>query len=139
MGQRPQSQVQKDKQSFSNKNLHHGINLLAKTSSKKKFLDMYASLIKREKAKLRSKKKPEKRKKMIVTESESDDEMFSLPMKKSKKEIQQYLRCDCQREGISEEKLKWLKGHGELTGEEGNNNIPLTINPFTLDNYLWNQ
>jgi hypothetical protein len=41
-----------DKRSFSNQNLRKEINLLAKTSSKKKILEMYASVIKREKAKL---------------------------------------------------------------------------------------
>jgi hypothetical protein len=52
-----------DKRSFSNQNLCKKINLLAKTSSKKKILEMYASVIKREQAKLDGSKKPEKRRK----------------------------------------------------------------------------
>jgi hypothetical protein len=54
-----------DKQRFSNQNLCKEINLLAKTSSKKKILEMYASIIKREQAKLDGSKKPEKRRKII--------------------------------------------------------------------------
>ena len=58
--------VQKDKRNFSNKNLRNEINLLSKTSSKKKTLDMYASVIKQEQAKLDGKKKPDKRRKTIA-------------------------------------------------------------------------
>jgi hypothetical protein len=64
-----------DKRSFSNQNLRKEINLLAKTSSKKKTLEMYASVIKREQAKLDGSKKSEKRRKIVAPESESVDEM----------------------------------------------------------------
>ena len=116
--------VQKAKRNFSNKNLRNEINLLSKSSSKKKILDMYASVIKREQAKLQGKKKPEKRRKIIAPESESNDEMsvqvISAPKRKLQKKPKNTANV------ISEEreyqkKLKWLKDHGELTGEEGNN------------------
>jgi hypothetical protein len=45
------------------------------TSSKKKILEMYASVIKREQANLDGSKKPEKRRKIVAPESEIDDEM----------------------------------------------------------------
>jgi hypothetical protein len=67
-----------NKRSYSNQNLRKEINLLAKTSSKKKILEMYASVVKREQAKLEGNKKREKhekRKKIVATKSESDDEM----------------------------------------------------------------
>jgi hypothetical protein len=65
------------------------MNLLAKTSFKKKILEMYASVIKREQAKLDSSKTPEKRRKIVAPKSESDDEMsvqvICAPQKKQKK------------------------------------------------------
>ena len=49
---------------------------------------MYASVIKREQAKLHGSKNPEKRPKMVQADSESDDEMsvqvICAPQKKSK-------------------------------------------------------
>ena len=78
-----------DKRSFSNQNLRKEINLLSKTSSKKKILEMYASVIKREQAKLDGSKNPEKRPKMVQAESGSDDEMsvqvICAPQKIAKK------------------------------------------------------
>jgi hypothetical protein len=55
-----------DKRSFFNQNHCKEINLLGKTSSKKKILEMYASVIKREQAKLDGSKKPEKRLKFVA-------------------------------------------------------------------------
>jgi hypothetical protein len=110
-----------DKRSFSNQNLRKEINLLAKTSSKKKILEMYASVIKREQAKLNGSKKPEKRRKIVSPESESDDEMsvqvIYAPQKKPKKKT----TINTLDVSAEEKKLKWLKDHGELTGEEGSN------------------
>jgi hypothetical protein len=63
------------KRSFSNQNLRKEINLLARTSSKKKILEMYASVIKKEQAKLDGSKKPEKWRKIVAPKSESDDKM----------------------------------------------------------------
>ena len=114
-----------DKKSFSNRNLRNEINLLAKNSSKKKILEMYASVIQREQAKLKD--QPEKRKKTAPPASESEDEMsvqvISAPKKKVAKKV---IRKDKTSDVIEEEKdyqrkLQWLKDHGELTGEEGKN------------------
>jgi hypothetical protein len=63
-----------DKCSFYNQNLRKEINLLAKISFKKKIMDMYASFIKREQAKLDS-KKPEKCREIVALKSKCDDEM----------------------------------------------------------------
>ena len=99
--------------------------MLAKNSSKKKILEMYASVIQREQAKLKD--KPEKRKKTAPPASESEDEMsvqvISAPKKKVAKKV---IRKDKTSDVIEEEKdyqrkLQWLKDHGELTGEEGKN------------------
>jgi hypothetical protein len=63
-----------DRRSYSNQNLRKEINLLAKASFKKKILEMYASVVKSEQAKLDGSKKPEKRRKIVAPKSESDDE-----------------------------------------------------------------
>lgn len=119
--------IQKEKKVFSNRNLRNEINLLSKQSSKKKILEMYASVIRREQAKL-DEEKPPKRKKVIAPESESDDEMsvqiISAPKKKVLKK--QRKRSNDNSDVLVEEqeyqkKLKWLKDHGDLTGEEGKN------------------
>ena len=85
---------------------------------------MYASVIKREQAKLDGSKKPEKRRKIVAPESESDDEMsvqvICAPQKKSKKKTINTLDVSAE-EMDYQKKLKWLKDHGELTGEEGSN------------------
>ena len=85
---------------------------------------MYASVIKREQAKLEGKKKPEKRRKIIAPESESDDEMsvqvISAPKRKLQKKPNNTANVIAE-EREYQKKLKWLKDHGELTGEEGNN------------------
>jgi len=118
---------QKEKKSFSSQKLRNEINLLSKQSSKKKILEMYASVIRREQAKLEA-EKPPKRNKIIAPESESDDEMsvqiISAPKKKVVKKARK--RSSDNSDVIAEEqeyqkKLKWLKDHGDLTGEEGKN------------------
>jgi hypothetical protein len=110
--------------SFSNQNLHKEINLLAKISSKKKILKMYAYVIKREQAKLEGNKKPEKLRNIVATKSESDDEksaqVICAPKAKSKKKAISNLDVSAE-DMENQKKLKWLKDHGELTGEEGNN------------------
>jgi hypothetical protein len=69
--------------------LRKEINLLAKTAFKKKILEMYASVIKKEQAKLDGSQKPEKRRKIVAPKSKSDDEMsvqvICAPLKKPKK------------------------------------------------------
>ena len=65
---------------------------------------------------------------MIASESKSDNKMsvqiISAPKKKVVKKLQK--RSSDNTDVLAEEqeyqkKLKWLKDHGELTGEEGNN------------------
>jgi hypothetical protein len=110
-----------DKKSSSNQNLRNEVNLLAKNSSKKKILEMYASVIQREQAKLKD--QPEKSKKTAPPASKSEDEMsvqvISAPKKKVTKKV---IRKDKTSDIIEEEKdyqrkLQWLKNHSELTGE----------------------
>jgi hypothetical protein len=123
------NQVQMDKKtdekSFSNKNLLNVINLFAKNLSKKKILEMYASVIQREQAKLKD--QPENSKKTAPPASESEDEMsvqvISAPKKKvAKKVIRKEKTSDIiEEEKNYQRKLQWLKDHGELTGEEGEN------------------
>jgi hypothetical protein len=64
-----------NKCSFFNQNLRKVINLLAKTSSKKKILEIYASVIKRAQVKLDGSKNPGKRRKNVASKSENYDEM----------------------------------------------------------------
>ena len=127
---KPKLPIQKEKKSFSNKNLRNEINLLSKQSSKKKILEMYASVIRREQAKLEE-EKPQKRKKVIAPESYSDDDemsvqIISAPKKKVVKKLRK--KSSDNSDELAEEqeyqkKLKWLKDHGDLTGEEGNNQV----------------
>ena len=103
--------VPKNKHSFSNKNLRKEINLLAKQSSKRKVLDMYATFIKKEQSKLD--KKSAKRQKT----SDSDDEMsvnvISPPCKqKSSKASEMIVE-----EKDYQKKLQWLKDHGASIGD----------------------
>jgi hypothetical protein len=116
---KPQLSIQKEKKSFSNRNLRNEINLLSKQSSKKKILEMYASVIRREQTKLED-ERPQKRKKIIAPDSESGDKMsvqiISAPKKKVAKKLRK--RSSDNTDVISEEqeyqkKLKWLKDHGE--------------------------
>jgi hypothetical protein len=99
----------KNKHSFSNKNLRKEINLLAKQSSKRKVLDMYATFIKKEQSKLD--KKSAKRQKT----SDSDDEMsvnvISPRKQKSSKASEMIAE-----EKDYQKKLQWLKDHGDSTG-----------------------
>ena len=121
---KPSGQVFKDKRTFSNKNLRKEINLLSKKSSKRKVLDMYASVIKREQSKLD--KKSTKRKKATQPDSDSEDEMSVNVISTHKKDVLQY-SCKKSKDTsnvIAEEKeyqkkLQWLKDHGDGTGDEG--------------------
>jgi hypothetical protein len=127
---KPQLPIQKEKKSFLNPNLSNEINLLSKQSSKKKILEMYASVIRREQTKQAKLEddKPPKRKKIIAPDSESDDKMsvqiISAPKNKVVKKLRK--RSSDNTDVLAEEqkyqkKLKWLKDHGDLTGEEENN------------------
>ena len=121
---KPSGQVSKDKRTFSNKNLRKEINLLSKQSSKRKVLDMYASVIKREQSKLD--KKSTKRKKANQPDSDSEDEMSVNVISTHKKDVLQSSRKKSKDTSnvIAEEKeyqkkLQWLKDHGDRTGDEG--------------------
>jgi len=121
---KPSGQVSKDKRTFSNKNLRKEINLLSKQSSKRKVLDMYASVIKREQSKLD--KKSAKRKKANQPDSDSEDKMSVNVISTNKKSVP---KSSCKKnkgtsDVIAEEKeyqkkLQWLKDHGDRTGDEG--------------------
>jgi hypothetical protein len=124
---KPQLSIQKEKKSFTNQNLRNEINLLSKQSSKKKILEMYSSVIRREQAKLEE-ERPQKRKKIIAPESESNNKMsvqvISAPKKKVVKKLRK--RTSDNTDVLAEEreyqkKLKWLKDHRDLTRDEGNN------------------
>jgi hypothetical protein len=121
--------IQKEKKSFLNQNFRNEINLLSRQSSKKKILEMYASMITREHTKLVETKTP-KCKKIIASdlESKSDNKMLvqiiSAPKKKVVKTLRK--RSNEKSDELAEEKeyqkkLNWLKDHGDLTGEEGKN------------------
>jgi hypothetical protein len=123
---KPQLPIQKEKKRFLNQNLRNEINFFSKQSSKKKISEMYASVIKREQAKLED-ERPHKRKKVIAPESESDGKMsvkiISAPEKNPVKKLRR--RSSDNTDVLAEEqdyqkKLKWLKYHGDLTGEEEN-------------------
>ena len=81
---------------------------------------MYASVIKREQAKLEVSKKPEKHKRIATNEIESDDEMSVqvICAPKSKRNNTSDFSAE---EMEYQKKLKWLKDHGEFTGDERNN------------------
>ena len=124
---KPQLPIQKEKKSFLNLNLRNEINLLSKQSSKKKVLEMYASVIRREQAKLEE-EKPQKRKKIIALESESNNktsvQIISAPKKKMLKKLRKWSSDNTDvlaEEQEYQKKLKWLKDHEDLTGEEENN------------------
>jgi phosphoserine aminotransferase len=86
---------------------------------------MYASVIKREQAKLDGSKKPEKRRKIVAPKNESEHKMsiqvICAPLKKSKKKTTINTLDVSAEEMDYQKKLKWLKDHGALNGEEGNN------------------
>jgi hypothetical protein len=88
---------------------------------------MYSSVIRREQAKLEE-ERPQKRKKIIAPESESNNKMsvqvISAPKKKVVKKLRK--RTSDNTDVLAEEreyqkKLKWLKDHRDLTRDEGNN------------------
>ena len=123
---KPSGQVSKDKRTFSNKNLRKEINLLSKKSSKRKVLDMYASVIKREQSKLD--KKSTKRKKAKQPDSNSEDKMSVNVISSQKRAVAKTSRKKSNESAdiISEEKeyqkkLQWFKDHGDMTGDEGKN------------------
>jgi hypothetical protein len=124
---KPQLPIQKEKKSFSNQNIRHKINLLSKQSSKKRILETFASVIREEQEKLED-ERPQKCKKIISLESGSDNKMSVQIINALKKKVIKKLRKRSSdnsnilaEEQEYQKKLKWLKDHGDLTGEQGNN------------------
>jgi hypothetical protein len=120
---KPAGQVSKDKLAFSNKHLRNDINLLAKKSSKRKVLDMYASIINREHSMLG--KNSAKRKKADQPESDSDDDISVNVITSQKRVVAKTSRKKSNESSdiLSEEKeyqkkLQWLKDHGDMTGDK---------------------
>ena len=105
------------KRSFSNKTFRQEINLLAKKSSKKKVLDLYATAVKREQAKL-AKKSAQKRKE---PDSDSDTDMSVNAISAAKPRVKSILKkkkktknADVPDEETAYQKrFQWLHDHGE--------------------------
>jgi hypothetical protein len=75
-----------------------------------------------EQAKLDGSKKPEKRRKIVAPKSDNEMsvQVICAPQKISKKKTTINTLDVSAEEMDYQKKLKWLKDHGELTGEEGN-------------------
>jgi hypothetical protein len=90
-------------------------------------------------------KRPQKRKKIIAPESESNDKMsvqiISAPQKKVVKKLQKRNSDNTAEDQEYKNKLKWLKDHGDLTGEEGkiHEMNPQAMKPLLPGIKLWNQ
>ena len=130
------SSTQSKTRSFSNKGFRKELNLLSQKSSKKKVLDLYASAVKREQAKLA--KKSAKRKASesdLSSDGESDSEkslnMIAQPKtqpksksRKKKTTKKRAHRASSKRtETLHEEeeyrkKVQWLKDHGDSDKDE---------------------
>ena len=105
------------KRSFSNKSFRKEINFLAKKSSKAKVLDLYATAVKREQAKL-AKKSAKKRK--AAEDSESDSEASANLIQETKPRVKSILKKKKKRADITDEESAyrarfntWLQDHGE--------------------------
>ena len=108
------------KRSFSNKAFRKEINFLAKKSSKAKVLELYATAVKREQAKL-AKKSSKKRKSAPDSDDESDSEMSVniLTDSKPKAKPKSILKKKGKKADVLEEekeyqkRFQWLQDHGE--------------------------
>jgi hypothetical protein len=125
-----------DNRKFSNKSFRKEINLLAKLSSKKKVLDMYATVVKREQAKLLKRSSKRKtRAKTSATASDSDSDTNTLlnnmdviaakPNKKKAKNVSNVVptkgtgsSSTSPEEAAYMKKVLWLKDHGEEDVDE---------------------
>ena len=120
------------KRSFSNKSFRKELNMLAKKSSKKKVLDLYATAVKREQAKL-AKKSSKRKKREESSDSDSDSDMSAnlivCPARPKKKASVLKNRASAKArkvkplETIEEEaeyqkKVQWLQDHGESDLDE---------------------
>ena len=106
---------------FSNKGFRKEINFLAKNSSKKKVLDLYATAVKREQAKLAKKiAKKREREQDMDTDSDSDASVMLMseprPVVKSslkKKKKIKNKAFPTEEEEAYQKRVKWLQDHGE--------------------------
>jgi hypothetical protein len=109
------------KRSFSNKSFRKEINFLAKKSSKAKVLDLYATAVKREQAKLAKQKKDKKCK--ADSDSDSDSEASVNIIQETKPRVKSILKKKKKKKKnadvTAEESAyrahftNWLKDHGE--------------------------
>ena len=122
-----------NKRSFSNKSFRKELNMLAKKSSKKKVLELYASAVKREQTKLAKKTSSKRKKREESSDSDSDSDMSANLVEKIKPRVKKVairkpraIRKSAAKtpmETIAEEteyqkKVKWLEDHGESDLDE---------------------
>jgi hypothetical protein len=110
---------------FSNKAFRKEINLLAKQSSKKKVLDLYATAIEREQAKLA--KRSKKRREAVLSDSDSDDMSVNvITTPKTKTRVKSCLKGKVSKtsseltaeETAYQKRFRWLEDHGEPMADE---------------------
>ena len=110
-----------DKKTFSNRSFRKELNLLAKSSSKKQVLDLYASAIKREQVKL-AKKSAKKREREASDDSDSDTGGEAYAMCVEPKCLKSALKPRAKKRNDSvmteeekayQKKISWLKDHGK--------------------------
>jgi hypothetical protein len=136
---RDKSGLQGANHSFLNKSFRKEVNFLAKKSSKKKVLDMYATAIKREQTKMQKQIARRKPRGVAGIDSESDSNV-SLhnikPPKSSKSSTKSKTRMDkrtlksvarkkraqkaetLQEEAAYQKKVQWLVDHGDSDRDE---------------------
>jgi hypothetical protein len=136
---RDKSGLQGANHSFSNKSFRKEVNFLAKKSSKKKVLDMYATAIKREQKKMQKQIAKHKPREVASSDSESSSEvsMHNIEHPKSRKSstksktrtdertLKSVARKKCtqkaetlQEEAAYQKKVQWLADHGESDKDE---------------------
>ena len=108
--------------SFSNKVFRKEINFLAKKSSKSKVLDLYATAIKREQAKLAKKVSKKNKKEPEEEDSDSDSDMSVHVLTEktvTPKPILKKKKADILEEETEyQKKFHWLQDHGEPFADE---------------------
>jgi hypothetical protein len=120
---------------FSNKSFRKELNHLAKSSSKKKVLEMYATVVRREQAKLDKHATKRKTRAHMQTSEDSDSDaslhmMDTLAIQKAKKRKPKRARfsktttevppsSNSEEEEAYQAKMLWLKDHGDDKESEG--------------------
>jgi len=108
------------KSTFSNKQFRKEINMLAKKSSKAKVLDLYATAVSREKAKL-AKKSARKRKHDSGSDSDSETGNESHTITKTKTKVSSLKKKPAEtndEEVAYQKRFRWLEDHGEDLKDE---------------------